>query len=63
MASFLRPCIYDAAMVRFMSKWDIPDEVICDPCKERIADDEAERKKRRASDEAKRKKRRKKAKA
>ena len=58
MASFLRPCIYDATMVRFVSKWDIPEEVICDPCKERLAGDEAKRR-----DEPKRKKRRKKAKA
>ncbi|KKL87337.1 hypothetical protein LCGC14_1935740 [marine sediment metagenome] len=48
MASFLRPCIYDAAMVRFMSKWDIPEEVICDPCKRRIASDKPKRKKAKA---------------
>ena len=46
MASFLRPCIYDAAMVRFMSKWDIPNEVICDPCQERLANAKTEVKQR-----------------
>lgn len=40
MASFLRLCIHCAASVRFASVWDIPEEVICDGCKERIADNE-----------------------
>lgn len=41
MASILRLCIYDAARVRFMPRERIPDEVVCDPCKARIADNKA----------------------
>ncbi len=56
MASFLRPCIHDGAMVRFMSVHEIPEEVVCDPCAERIADNKASAK--RAADAAKARERR-----
>ena len=42
MASFLRPCTNGCGkQVRFMSKWDIPTEVICDHCVKEIAANEA----------------------
>ena len=42
MASFLYPCTNGCGkMVRFMSIWDIPKEVICDPCVAAIAANKA----------------------
>lgn len=41
MASFLRPCTNGCGkQVRFMSKWDIPEEVVCDRCVKEIAANE-----------------------
>ena len=60
MASFLRPCTNGCGkQVRFMSKWDIPEEVICDSCVAEIAANKASAAKARKP----RKKPRKKAKA
>lgn len=42
MASFLRPCTNGCGgQVRFASRWDIPAEVVCDPCVKAIAANEA----------------------
>ena len=49
MASFLRPCTNGCGkQVRFMSKWDIPEEVVCDHCVAAIAANEAPKASRRA---------------
>ncbi|KKM64284.1 hypothetical protein LCGC14_1502940 [marine sediment metagenome] len=56
MASFLRPCTNGCGkQVRFMSKWDIPTEVICDNCVAAIAANEASAKKRRPAKKRRRK--------